>query len=72
MIKQKIKGIAQAKYINQMKLARLSDSGFTTIQRVFDNPTYVPNFPLLERIAKALDVPTMELIEEVPDESTKK
>ena len=72
MIKQKIKEIAEAKHINQAKLMRLSEAGYTTIRHIFDDPAYVPNFPVLERIAKALDVPIMELLEEVPGESTKK
>ncbi len=68
MIKQKIREVAEAKDINQMELARMSGVGYTTIRRIFDEPTYTPNFPTLERIAKALDVSTLELVEEVSDE----
>lgn len=67
MIRLKIKEIAESKGINQGQLSRLSDVGYTTIRRIFDDPYYSVNMSTLERIAKALEVPATELIEEVPD-----
>lgn len=67
MIRLKIKEIAESKGINQGQLSRLSDVGYTTIRRIFDDPYYSVNMSTLERIAKALGVPATELIEEVPD-----
>jgi DNA-binding Xre family transcriptional regulator len=67
MIKQRIKEVAEAKGITQGKLSRMSDVGYSTIRRIFDDPYYSVNFSTLERIAKALEVPATDLIEEVPD-----
>ncbi len=67
MLRLKIKEIADAKGINQGKLSRLADVGYSTIRRIFDDPHYSVNFTTLERIAKALDVRALELLEEVPD-----
>ena len=68
MLRLKIKEIAESKGINQGKLSRLADVGYSTIRRIFDDPHYSINFSTLERIAKALGVPATELIEDVPDD----
>jgi len=68
MIRLKIKDIAESRGINQGQLSRLADVGYSTIRRIFDDPHYSVNFTTLERIAKALGVPAMELLEEVPDD----
>ena len=68
MIRLKIKDIAESKGINQGQLSRLADVGYSTIRRIFDDPHYSVNFTTLERIAKALRVPAMQLLEEVPDD----
>ena len=70
MLKLKVKEIAEAKGINQGKLSRLADVGYSTIRRIFDDPHYSVNFATLERIAKALGVPATELLEDVPDDKT--
>jgi DNA-binding Xre family transcriptional regulator len=68
MIRQRIKEVAESQGINQGQLSRRSDVGYSTIRRIFDDPYYSINFSTLEKIAKALGVPAMELIEEVPDD----
>jgi DNA-binding Xre family transcriptional regulator len=68
MIRLKIKEIAEAKGINQGQLSRRADVGYSTIRRIFDDPHYSINFSTLERIGKALSVPAIELLEEVPDD----
>ncbi len=68
MIKQRIKEVAEAKGISQGKLSRMADVGYSTIRRIFDDPYYSVNFSTLERIAKALEVPATDLIEEVSDD----
>jgi DNA-binding Xre family transcriptional regulator len=67
MIRLKIREIAESKGINQGQLSRLSDVGYSTIRRIFDDPYYSVNFTTLEKIAKALGIPATDLIEEVPD-----
>ncbi len=68
MIKQRIKEVAEAKGISQGKLSHMADVGYSTIRRIFDDPYYSVNFATLERIAKALEVPAIDLIEEVSDD----
>lgn len=62
-----VKEVAQAKGFNQSSLSRASDVSFTTIKRIWRNPSYEITVPTLHKIARALGVPTSELIEDVPD-----
>jgi DNA-binding Xre family transcriptional regulator len=68
MLRLRIKEVAESKGINQGQLSRRADVGYSTIRRIFDDPHYSINFSTLERIARALDMPAKELIEEVPDD----
>ncbi len=63
--------VAEARGLSQGKLSRMADVGYSTIRRIFDDPYYSVNFATLERIAKALEVPVTDLIEEVPDDSNR-
>jgi len=67
MIIQKVKQIADEKNINQSQLSRLSNVGYTTIRRMFDDETYTPGFDVLQKIADALEVAPLDLVEDVPD-----
>jgi len=49
------------------KLSRQADIAYRTIQRIYNDPSYFPTLPTLEKIAKVLDVPIGELIENTPD-----
>ena len=69
MLRLKVKEIAESQNINQGKLSRLADVGYSTVRRIFDDPGYSVNFSTLERIAKALGVRALELLEEVPDDA---
>ena len=62
----RVKEIARQKGINMGKLSRASDVTYRTIQRIYNDPEYIPTLPTLERIAKALGVPTADLIEDEP------
>ena len=68
MLRLRVKEIADAKGINQGKLSRMADIGYSTIRRIFDDPYYSVSFTTLERIAKAFDMPAKDLLEELPDE----
>jgi transcriptional regulator with XRE-family HTH domain len=67
MIIQKVKQTAEKKNINQSQLSRLSNVGYTTIRRMFDDETYTPSFDVLQKIADALEVAPLDLVEDVPD-----
>ncbi len=67
MVRIRVKEIAKQKGISMGKLSRASDTSYRTIQRIYNDPEYIPTIPTLERIAKALGVPTGELLEDVPE-----
>ena len=51
------------------KLSRASDVAYRTIQRIYNDPIYMPTIPTLERIARVLGVATGDLLEDVPEPS---
>lgn len=69
MVRLKIRAIAESKGVSMSRLSRLADVHYKTIQQVWRNPTKGINTKTLEKIAKALDVSTSELIEDIPDEN---
>jgi transcriptional regulator with XRE-family HTH domain len=71
MIRLRVKEIAQAKGLSQGKLSRMSDVDDNTIKRIYRNPTAIVSTETINKLAKALGVSTMELMEDVPDESEK-
>jgi transcriptional regulator with XRE-family HTH domain len=66
MVRLRVKEIAESKGYNMSSLSRASDVSFNTIKRIFRDPYKEVTTTTLERIAKALGVPTSELIEDVP------
>jgi transcriptional regulator with XRE-family HTH domain len=68
MVRLKIKEIAREKHISMGKLSRQSDVNYRTIQRIFNEPNYMPTVQTLEKIARALGVPIGDLFEDIPDE----
>ena len=69
MIRLKIKEVAEEKGFNMSSLARKSDLGFSTIKRIWKDPYKNIDLKMLEKIAKALDVSPLGLIEDIPDEA---
>lgn len=67
MVRLRVKDIAEAKGFNMSSLSRASDVSFNTIKRIYRNPYKEVTTTTLERIAKALGVPTAELLEDVPE-----
>ncbi len=64
MLRLRVREVAQAKGISMSKLSRLADVNYKTIQTIWRDPYHGLNTTTLERIAKALGVPTAELIED--------
>ena len=62
MVKILIKDIAEGKGISMRKLAKKSEVTYRTIQRIYNEPDYMPTLPTLELIAKALGVSIADLI----------
>lgn len=69
MVRLKVREIAEQKGYNMSSLARKADIGFSTVKRIFQNPYREVTTTTLEKLAKALEVPTAELIEDVEDEN---
>ena len=67
MIRLRVKEIAQEKGISQGKLSRMSDVDENTIKRIYRNPTAIVSTETINKLAKALEVTTTELIEDIPD-----
>jgi transcriptional regulator with XRE-family HTH domain len=70
MVRLRVKEISKQKGISMGKLSRASDISYRTIQRIYNDPTYIPTIPTLEKIARVLGVPTGDLLEDVPDDTS--
>ncbi|HEY0757382.1 MAG TPA: helix-turn-helix transcriptional regulator [Ktedonobacteraceae bacterium] len=60
--------MAEAKGISRTRLSRLADTNYKTVNAIFKDPYKEVTTTTLERLAKALGVSVVELIEELPDE----
>jgi transcriptional regulator with XRE-family HTH domain len=70
MIRIRIKEIAEEKDLSMAKIARRADVDFKTVQRLFHDPYRDISISTLGKIAKALEVPVVSLIEELPDKQS--
>jgi len=68
MIRLRVKEVAESKGISRTRLSRLADTNYKTINAIFKNPYKEVTTTTLERLAKALGVSVVELIEELSDE----
>jgi len=60
----KIKEVAMSKNISRTRLSRLADVNYKTIDKLWNNPHQEVTTTTLEKIAKALGVRVVDLIEE--------
>jgi DNA-binding Xre family transcriptional regulator len=67
-VRLKVREIAEQKGYNISSLSRKADIGLSTVRRLWRDPYRHVDFYVLERLAKALEVPFTALIEDVPDE----
>ncbi len=67
-LRLRVKEVAEAKGFNISTLSRKADVGISTVRRLWHEPSRNVDFYVLERIAKALEVPATELIEDVAEE----
>jgi transcriptional regulator with XRE-family HTH domain len=68
MIRLRVKEVAEAKGVSMSRLSRISDVNYKTIQHIWRDPFREVSSKTIEKLAKALGVPSAELIEDVPDE----
>ncbi len=67
-VRLKVREIAEQKGYNISTLSRKADVGLSTIRRLWHDPYRHVDFYVLERLAKALEVPVTALIEDVPED----
>lgn len=65
MLRLRVKEIAQQQGLGQGKLARMADLDIKTLARIYKNPYAEVSTVTLEKLARALGIPIVELIEEV-------
>ena len=68
MIRLRVKEVATQKGISMTRLSRLADTNYKTIKAIFDNPYREVTTTTLDKLAKALEVSVIDLIEEVLDD----
>lgn len=67
-VRFKVREIAEQKGFNISTLSRKADVGLSTVRRLWHDPNRNVDFYVLERLAKALEVPVTALMEDIPDE----
>ncbi len=68
MIRLRVKEVAEAKGVSRLRLSRIADINYKTIQGIWRDPYREISIKTLEKLARALKVPSSELIEDVPDD----
>ncbi len=68
MIRLRVKEVAEAKGVSRLRLSRIADVNYKTIQGIWRDPYREISIKTLEKLARALKVPSSELIEDVPEE----
>ena len=65
MLRLRVKEIAQQQGLGQGKLARMADMDIKTLARIYKNPYAEVSSVTIEKLARALSVSVVDLIEEV-------
>jgi DNA-binding Xre family transcriptional regulator len=68
MIRLCVKEVAEAKGVCRLQLSRIADVNYKTIQGIWRDPYREISIKTLEKLARALKVPSSELIEDVLEE----
>ena len=72
MLRLKVKEIAEAHGYNQSTLARKADIDFKTVKRLFRDPYRDVFISTLFKISKVLQVTIDDLLEEVPNDKSRR
>ena len=68
MIRLRVKEVAKEKGFSQGRLSRVANIDESTLKRIYRDPFAIITTETLDKLAKALGVPSSELIEDVPDD----
>ena len=68
MIRLRVKEVAQEKGFSQGRLSRVANIDENTLKRIYRDPYAIITTETLDKLAKALGVPSSALIQDVPEE----
>lgn len=68
MLRLRVKEVAKEKGFSQGKLARAADMATNTLRAIYRDPYREISTMTINKLARALDVPVTELIEDVSEE----
>ena len=68
MIRLRVKEVAKEKGFSQGRLSRVANIDENTLKRIYRDPYAIITTETLDKLAKALGVPSSTLIEDMPDE----
>jgi DNA-binding Xre family transcriptional regulator len=68
MIRLRVKEVAHEKGFSQGRLSRVANIDENTLKRIYRDPYAIITTETLDKLAKALGVPSSTLIEDVPEE----
>ncbi len=68
MIRLRVKEVAQEKGFSQGRLSRVANIDENTLKRIYRDPYAIITTETLDKLAKALGVPSSTLIEDVSEE----
>ena len=68
MIRLRVKEVAQEKGFSQGRLSRVANIDENTLKRIYRDPFAIITTETLDKLAKALGVPSSALIEDVAEE----
>jgi DNA-binding Xre family transcriptional regulator len=72
MLRLRVREVAQQKKVSMNKLSQRSEVSYNIIRDIFTHPLRTVNTDTLNRIAKALEVPVTDLLEDVPESEASK
>lgn len=68
MIRLRVKEVLSEKKMSMNKLSQRSEVSYNIVKEIVRNPFRIVTTETINRLARALDVPTTELLEDVPDQ----
>jgi lambda repressor-like predicted transcriptional regulator len=67
VLRLRVKEVAESQGMSMGRLSRTTGLAYNTIRNIYRYPTREVNTTTLTKIARALNVPVTELIEDIPD-----
>jgi transcriptional regulator with XRE-family HTH domain len=68
LLRLRVKEVAQEKSVGMAKLSRLSDISYKTVQKIWRNPYHDASISTINRIAKVLNIPATDLLEDISED----